>query len=667
MLHKIVDIRFLSHQLAHHLNSATGPDGVISLDATRKKLQKCSEDQLLSYFVAHFRTKTKVKKQSPEMIADRLFTWCHEGFSEKDERINIKLIRTLLFVMFAWATPLHLKTHRRAVSIWKLICTCMTINAFVDVQYKAQRKPQFRMLLRMFPVMVQYALLQKDYHVAEFHEYLQCVQQSIWHAHRINHEACTYIMWNRYQSAWYIGKCNILRSEKSMNMPGYSHRCYEHVRDSHCFQQQQERRYRIWRNAMISDQCCIITAWSSEVKIHHYEQLAIREFQAPIQERVKQHSKRPCRTRSWQHQRTKLTLEAELTINMHHRIHEKATKDDSFQSFDDICKEQKRTSGRSQKRITIMAHTLQFCTWLVAYLGQRGARLNYKLAWAASSTRHLILACWVHTLRSPRHIASRVQSKLERFLLSGDIVNPRSFSFQIPSEDKRTSAAFKRMINSLLLNLRKTLGNDIATFFTHKTRIVKGKAPRMHEFLNCHIKASREFRLGDLPQLGQADIVKYDKFEDCLASKLYWDITVPCSRHHLIKSIHQQFHDWLLFARIRTFYPCLDSIIRNVPLPFEAIPPLHPIKRCKLTEPHQVAPLADKDPKRRIFMDRIGYLHRLREGFIHDTQHYTHMKTLTPDDIAAHRERITRQYLPPKYWNHISFGVEHVPYAYHNF
>ena len=80
----------------------------------------------------------------------------------------------------------------------------------------------------------------------------------------------------------------------------------------------------------------------------------------------------------------------------------------------------------------------------------------------------------------------------------------------------------------------------------------------------------------------------------------------------------------------------------------------------------QLAVGADKDPKRHIIMDHLGYSCRLLKGYLGDREYYECMGGMTKTEMADLRNRLARSYLPIRICKRNLFE-SNCQHAYHKY
>ena len=177
-------------------------------------------------------------------------------------------------------------------------------------------------------------------------------------------EPCAqYFVWASQQKVFYVGKANV-RRQTSDHM-GVVARFKEHVHAT--FKAEQValtvKRYRVWKNARPEELFMVVSAWHDEKNILAYERFLIHHLQAPIQDRVRAASFKPCRERPWPRLRSSPTDKHEIRQNVAHELCEVRSRHrmvvckglpgipDWVTDFDGLCRWQESVFGRSRLEV----------------------------------------------------------------------------------------------------------------------------------------------------------------------------------------------------------------------------------------------------------------------------------------------------------------------------
>ena len=90
------------------------------------------------------------------------------------------------------------------------------------------------------------------------------------------------------------------------------------------------------------------------------------------------------------------------------------------------------------------------------FLGLNHARLNYAKVWNSGFPRALVLGVWCCSLYFPRKMAQRVQQKVERFLATSPLLNPKSYVIRVPTHCMHTLALVKHHLSGLISMIYKS-------------------------------------------------------------------------------------------------------------------------------------------------------------------------------------------------------------------
>ena len=88
---------------------------------------------------------------------------------------------------------------------------------------------------------------------------------------------------------------------------------------------------------------------------------------------------------------------------------------------------------------------------------------------------------------------------------------------------------------------------------------------------------------------------------------------------------------------------------------------------AKHASKHDLAVIADKDSKRRVFMAHSGYNYTLFKVFMADPDYYHVCKDLSLEEVACVRNRAAHTHLPARLARREAFDVDNIQYGYHTY
>ena len=180
-------------------------------------------------------------------------------------------------------------------------------------------------------------------------------------------------------------------------------------------------------------------------------------------------------------------------------------------------------------------------------------------------------------------------------------------------------------------------------------------------------------RIQDLDGLTPQQQKRFMERRDVKVSTTYWDTPVEHPTMIIIEKVIEAMDPWFsatnlkgrgfvsteLEGRLDRQFPHL----RHLEDPQEIVDSI--LAKSKLSGLLAVG--CDKDPKRRIFMEPLGYTYRLANGFVHDEQFYTHIKLFGNSDVAEYKNRLMKLSLPADLQSRAGFVSDNVQCAYHNY
>ena len=629
----------------------------------------------------------KTMHVSPGLLSDRLeqssrilVLWAFNGFPDHSGKEMFRFLRSWYSIVLEWIFPHHLKGHRTHRGAWQLACLISNLLGLHDMWHFNGRIKSHRVMLRAFGADVQIAILNKSSRSKPWGHYLSYVLKSVYCPSSIKRQAACYFAWCQHQDCWYVGKANLLRSNKSNNNmcdnPGAVGRYQDHVICTRAKggQLRTETRYKRWKNAYPFEFCFVLFCWGSEQEVLSYEKLVINRNQAPIQNRVSKCSFRPKRERPHRRFREAITIENEIGLNFCHEfrivnrspILSECVPWHVF-SFKDLCDWQADLNGLTTEQVKVQSYTLNRVGWLALLLAQNCSRLDYKKVWQSGTAQSIMLGVWCASLFFERKEAQKVQAKVERFLKTSPLINPRSVIIRVPTHAASCVQLVRKQVSQLLADVHKQ-SPWLATFMKHKIVVRKVGGKKLSDCLVSHIQVAKNFSPAILSNVSKKERKYFFGRKDVVVDDRNWDIPIEHENSFFQQSCAKEFYKLCAHFRIGNRFPAIRQNIDS--LSYVNISETQCIleSAAKNEKKHDtVSVVLDKDPKRRCFMSVRGYSFRLAFGFIYDSVFYKPISKTSGEHVARYKQHILKQHIPEIIDARHTFQASNIAYGYHTY
>ncbi len=114
----------------------------------------------------------------------------------------------------------------------------------------------------------------------------------------------------------------------------------------------------------------------------------------------------------------------------------------------------KRIGYKSAKRVVKAAYSIMHVAWLALWLAVPKVRLDCKRMWDTGCARAVALGAWCTSVYFDRSDAKRVQTKIERFLYTSPLIDPRSCVIRVPTHINSVLIQVKAIVRDLLWYVR---------------------------------------------------------------------------------------------------------------------------------------------------------------------------------------------------------------------
>ena len=609
----------------------------------------------------------------------KIFQWAAKGFPDDLQKHCFRFVRTWYACVLEWLLPMHRRGTRSHDLGWKLACALSSIIGLHDLWHWNRKVKPFRVMLRSFGQEVQRSLLEQQHTHPHWRKYVSVLFGSIFYPKQIDSESICYYAWAQHQKRWYVGKANTLRHYHNgkggnFKVAGVPARFKEHVLGTRAGNTtgRLETRYLAWQNTQPHEFCFLPFVWGDMDDILKFELKIISVNQAPMHNRVKPGGNRPARHRDYKRFRSIQATQEELLLNFccsfkHEPQH---AVDGHLFSFKLLCIWAYTHYNFSVQQVIENAYTIQHVDWLGVLLSCSGSRLEYQRVWNSKHARALMLGAWCATLKFSRVRAQRAQLKIERFLNTSPLLNPRIFNIHVPGKNPRLVAAVHRHIAKICAIVHRA-SPWMSTFIRHRVRIMCSKPPKLRDLFRSHISVAKSFTPKQIMQVSKHDRKMYEHREDVHTCNVNWDIpwepTAAFSRVQIetqLKSLcgRLQIGPSYIFGAF-DFEPDLESRERAENL---LSGHLKFVSDC-WWDNSCLAVTLDKDPKRVCFMSKQGFLYRLAKGYICDTNFYEMMSGRNGDELAKYKGLVAKQHLPKSISKKAFFQASNVAYGYHNY
>lgn len=578
-------------------------------------------------------------------------------------------------ITLAWLMPEDMKVGRNHRNMWNLAASLAAVNALYDITQHNGSRHQLKVMMRGFGAGVQASILKSKFKNKHWYVFCEHIYASIWTPIKIGKtaEACTYYMWAHQQKVWYIGKANTLRIDGS---------CVSRFKE-HCLSTYKphessgkEKRYLTWKCAPRSSICFIPFAWGKENQIYDYERHIINSAQAPMQDRIKYGSFQVTKHRDFKRFRIKPSVEKELELNQCFVLGNfwKKKEDVSgcpaqIQNFDELCVWLKSTENLDEEEVIKKIYRCDRVYWLALYLAEPNKRMDYKKVWKAGALR-LMLGVWNCSRVLDRSKAMCVQKRVERFLNQSELLRTHNFTIRVPTLSHCAVAQVKRWLALVIRQVHHRF-QWLAVFCQHKIKVGKCRSKSLAQHMNSHISTARDFDFEQIKNSTEKQRNYWQNRNDVLCSKICWDIPLENTSKKLAIDLNSQFHACLrdfgiLRCEASSGYNLLQEI-RNSDLACVTESQHEIVSSAKQLVGSKVAVIADKDSKRRIFMDPDGYGFRLFCGFMCGDQFFEHAKGVSKEMCAKNKQYLVTKHLPKGIQRFCKFGENNLPYCNHNY
>ncbi|CAE7809294.1 unnamed protein product [Symbiodinium necroappetens] len=125
---------------------------------------------------------------------------------------------------------------------------------------------------------------------------------------------------------------------------------------------------------------------------------------------------------------------------------------------------------------------------------------------------------------------------------------------------------------------------------------------------------------------------------DVVKSCMYWDVPLEIENNKVQEALTNQFESLLQQYRVSFLR---EDLMKNVESSTYTVVKSGQRYLESMIEAHvgdKLAVPVDKDSKRRVLMDRAGYLYRLHEGYVEDERFYEKREEISVDELGSYRQ-----------------------------
>ena len=649
---------------------------------TRESLVDCLKNTPPHEVVTHFNIYLKLDvrhldfEARCEQVAKACCGWALKGFPYDDRKTNLRIMQHMYGVLLELLVHVPMRRVKLSSCLWKLACTLSHVLDLHEMWGFAWKRSPLRVMLRAFSREVQSACLEKNFNLQGWRKYLKHVFCMVWRD--VPENSAQYFVWASQQKVFYIGKANVRRN--TADHLGVVARFKEHVLAT--FKNENlahvAKRYRAWRNARPEELFMVVAAWHEEGNILSYEKFLIHHMQASIQDRVRSSSFKPHRFRPWPRFRSMTNLKQESDLNVSHELLERRGKrrsdickglpgvPDWVSSFNDLCAWQLSVFGRARSDVMRMMYAVERVAWLALFLSQKHARLNYQQLWDTGRARAIATGAWVFAGEFDHENAARAQSKLERFLNTSPLTSCKTFVIKVPTRCPRVLSKVKRQVFGILASVRKN-SHWWSIMLSNKIRVVRAKTPVLSQLVPSCIQVARSHDVAELVGGDHELAESFDLRKDVVKSGLYWDIPLEHPNPKMQGIMQNQFVNMLKLYKLCHLHQEIQHVVADSSYTDVDDNQVFLEQFVREHVGDLLAVPVDKDPKRRVLMNRLGFLHRLREGYVHDDRFYTQKRQCDLETLAMYRQHIAHKFLPQRVARPKVFAAANCQYAYHTY
>ena len=631
-------------------------------------LKNIRSDELMNSF--HRGLGITDKGGGMKTIAVYWMKWMQFGFAPYGN-FSQKNLQVQFTIILAWLMPAHLKHGRSHLGIWNLGASLATVLGMFDLVHFNHKRHQLRVMLRAFGTGVQCSTINKLWNHSHWSAFCAYLFNTFWHPERFPKkiESGCYFMWAQQHKGWYIGKADIERTKGGMQSRFKEHMLSTYKPDE---LNGRERRYTSWRNMNKEHMCFVPFVWGKEQSILLYERQVINTLQAPMQDRTKGGSYHVSKFRLWKRLRQKPSIDKEIQLNMcnylvdcEHKQEKEFGVPSKVRNFDDLVIWLNHVEGLSRKRIEKQLYDCRRVFWLALYLATPHAKLDYGRVWKAGAMR-LMMGVWCASRYLDRQPAMAVQKRVDRFLDISKLVRVRQFTIRIPAMTLGAATIVKRHLSELIARVRYDF-DWLAKYLMEKIHVVRTKARSLAHVFGSHIQHARNFNRQSVSNWQREDIKRWRVREDTVCSKIQWDVQVENRNADVCTAVGSQFFRVLADFGVMHYGRDILHDVRNSVYVQVSDAQKSLVHMAKQISNGQLAVVADKDSKRRIFMSHSGYHFRLADGYLSDNPYYKRVPCVSKTQLAQYKNYLVSKHLPKGVLRFGRFDEGNLPYCYHNY
>ena len=198
-------------------------------------------------------------------------------------------------------------------------------------------------------------------------------------------------------------------------------------------------------------------------------------------------------------------------------------------------------------------------------------------------------------------------------------------------------------------------------------KVLRCKGHNLSQSVTSAIQVARNHVRDEVLNLTWSQALWFQQRLDVVKSCMYWDVPWEIENNKVQEALSNQFESLLQQYRVSFLR---EDLMKNVESSTYTVVKSGQRYLESMIEAHvgdKLAVPVDKDSKRRVLMDRAGYLYRLHEGYVEDERFYEKREEISVAELGSYRQHCASQYLPARVGCKAGFDGSNCQYAYHTY